>query len=187
ADRSMASELRPLEGDKLVEHVARFGAVQFNGASSNPFTLAIAADGKTERICKTCKKPSITGTMTVKADQSLICFQWKEGGYPDSGCFQVLPRGSGAFEMHGTEGERAIRYTMAQGCCAPDPPARAVIRTASGSRGRTSSSQSSRTPRGTWRGRCGSLCSRRAPTRRRRAAAGRRTAAEYRRRRCSTP
>jgi len=114
ADTSLVSELRPLEGDKLVEHVARFGSVQFNGVSNNPFTLAIAADGKAERICKTCKKPSITGTMTVKADQSLVCFQWETGGYPDSGCFQVLPRGSESFEMHGTEGERPIRYSLKQ-------------------------------------------------------------------------
>jgi hypothetical protein len=113
-ETSLASELRPLEGDKLVEHVARFGSVQFNGASNNPFTLAIASDGKAERICKTCKKPSIAGTMTVKADQGFVCFQWEGGSYPDSGCFQVLPRGSESFEMHGTEGERPIRYTLAK-------------------------------------------------------------------------
>jgi hypothetical protein len=112
---SVPLELRALEGDALSQHVARFGSVQFNSAATNPFTLSIASDGKAERLCQTCKLPSVHGTVSVKADQGLVCFQWEgEAGYPDSGCFQVLPRGSDSFEMHGTEGARPIRYSLAK-------------------------------------------------------------------------
>jgi hypothetical protein len=111
---SVPLELRALEGDALSQHVAHFGSVQFNSTATNPFTLAIASDGKAERICKTCKIPSVNGTVAVKADQGLVCFQWEGAGYPDSGCFQVLPRGSDSFEMHGTGGERPIRYSLTQ-------------------------------------------------------------------------
>ena len=102
-----------LTGADLVQHVGRFAATEFNPGASIAFTMSISADGNAERVCKNCPVPTGTGTVTLKSDEGIVCFQWERITYPDSGCYRVVPTGANAFEMRGTKRERAIKYSLA--------------------------------------------------------------------------
>jgi len=111
-DTVSAAASRALTGADLVQHIARFAATEFNPGARVSFTMSISADGRAERVCKDCPAPTGTGTVTVKSDEGIVCFQWEKVTYPDSGCYRVVPTGANAFEMRGTKRERPIKYSL---------------------------------------------------------------------------
>ena len=103
---------RPLAGADFVAHAGRLREIRANPDTRHPFTLSVTADGKTGRICRSCPTETGKGTMTVKAADGVVCFQWEKIDYPDSGCFQIVPAGGSGFEMRGTNSERSVVYSL---------------------------------------------------------------------------
>jgi len=101
-----------LSREEILTHFARYVQVDARVGKRPPFTLKVGADGRVERACGGCRVTSGRGTMTLKADQGMVCFKW-DVTYPESGCFQVVQTSSDQFEMRGSSGEPTIRYSVA--------------------------------------------------------------------------
>jgi hypothetical protein len=89
---------RTLSGPEIVTHFQHYTQLEMEQTNTS-FLLKVHADGKVERDCSACKVQHGDGTLTVKPEESLACFNWYWVTYPASGCYHVLQTGKNEFSL----------------------------------------------------------------------------------------
>jgi hypothetical protein len=109
---------RELSGQDITAHFASHPSIEARRGEGKPgrlapFTLRINPDRTVERSCPRCFKPSASGSIVVKQDDALVCFDWGRVPYPASGCFKVVQTSATDFQLRGVGMETVIRYSVA--------------------------------------------------------------------------
>lgn len=106
------SSPRNLSGEEIAAHFARYASIEARQGRGATFTLLIRPDRTIERTCPNCRRQSGSGTMRVKQDEAVVCFDWRVY-YPASGCFKVIQTGATSYQLRKVDAEIVIRYSVA--------------------------------------------------------------------------
>lgn len=103
---------RRLNGKEITEHFARHRKIDAHQGDSS-FTLKIQADGKIERYCGACRVIYSQGVLSVKREESQVCFTWHHSLFPDTGCFYVIQKNENTFLMRElTRNVNVMQYSI---------------------------------------------------------------------------
>jgi hypothetical protein len=111
ASSQTGSYPRTLAGQEIAAHFARYISIEARQGKGPTFTLQIRADGTIERACPDCPRQSGGGSMLVKQEEGVVCFDWRVY-YPASGCFKLAQTSATDFEMRGVVSNVVIRYSV---------------------------------------------------------------------------
>jgi len=109
---------RTLSGQEIAAHFASYPSIEARRGEATPtrqapFTLRINRDRTVERSCPKCFTPKASGSMVVKQDDALVCFEWTRVPYPASGCFKLVQTSATDFQLRGVGIEAVIGYSVA--------------------------------------------------------------------------
>lgn len=99
-----------MNGADITAHYAQYHQFDAN-RQQRPFTLTVSTDSDVKRTCPTCNVTEGRGRMTIKTEESLVCFDWQRVTYPASGCFKLVQLSADTYRLQPVNGTTVIDYS----------------------------------------------------------------------------